>query len=182
MTMEQLQKLPGNRAEFQQFIQMLEACENFIDERTGKEYGSVDTWDDSRCFAHDGLTGISQMAADVTVGDKPIMTQPEWGVAMGQVERFVSLSCKLACSYVLLAHLDKEVNALTGALTLTPDTLGKKLAPKLLKPFDDIVQTERRGTSFTWTTIDPGADTKSRRLGWGEFTPDFGHIFRGVGG
>lgn len=180
MTMEALQKANVNRSEYQQFMDLLAACANLKDERSGKEIGAMDELDDSWVVAIDGMSGLSKMAKDLVVGGKPVITRPEWGASMDNLERFVELCCSgTKCSFVLVSHIAREVNEVTGATIIVVDTLGAKLGPKIPRPFDEVVLTRREGTKFYWSTIDTSSEVKSRRLPLADnLTPDFAQIFK----
>ena len=83
---------------------------------------------------------MSQMAMDLTVGSKPIVTQPEWGAAMNTILRLVRKLCyDTKCTFVFNAHLERQDDELTGGTHKTVSTLGNKLAPEIIKPFDEVI-------------------------------------------
>ena len=179
-SMSDLQKMPAmNRNKFQQFIELLSTLANFKCDRTGEEFGPVDEWGEDRVLAIDGLSGISQMAMDLVVGSKPIKTQPEWGAAMDTILRLVrKLCCDTKCTFILNAHLERQLDETGGGTHLTISTLGNKLAPELIKPFDEIIFTKRIKDEFFWSTTEMQVDLKTRILGWGDnFPPDFNQFF-----
>ena len=65
---------------------------------------------------------------------------------------------------VLTGHLEREVDEVSGAQRIMISTLGKKLAPKLGRFFDDVVVTYREEKNFFWSTIYTNAETKARLL------------------
>jgi len=181
LTMEQLQKTQAvNKSEYKQFIDVYRALANFTDQH-GEEFGPVDEWDDSRVIAIDGLSGLSRMALHLVVGAKPIKTQPEWGCAMGNLQSLVEKLCDdTKCTFVLIAHVERQKDELTGGTHLTISTLGNKLAPELVKLPDEIIYTRREGDKFKWSTIESGIDLKSRCLPWSDdIEPDFAQMFEG---
>ncbi len=180
LTMGQLQELKGmNRSEYGQFIEVLDTFADFHCDRCGGEYGMIDDWGEDRVLAVDGLTGLSIMSMDLTVGAKPIKTQPEWGVAMDNLERLIGkLTGDTRCNFVLISHMAREKNEVTGGTIRTVDTLGNKLAPKIPKPFDEVIEALRSGDKFFWSTVGSDVDLKSRVLPLsGELPPDFSQIF-----
>ncbi len=64
----------------------------------------------------------------------------------------------------MIAHVERETDAILGGVKLMVSTLGKALAPKLPPMFSDVILTVREGTSFTWDTGSAMADVKSRNL------------------
>jgi hypothetical protein len=181
MSMADLQKMPAaNRNKFQQFVELLSVLANFKCDRTGEEYGPVDSWGEDRVLAIDGLSGISQMAMDLVVGSKPIKTQPEWGAAMDMILRLVRKLCyDTKCTFVMNAHLERQIDETGGGTHLTVSTLGNKLAPELIKPFDEIIFAKRVAEKFTWSTMEMQVDLKTRILGWGDsYEPTYKHFFK----
>jgi hypothetical protein len=181
MDMTALQKSPAlNKSDYKQFIDVYVALANFIDQH-GESFGPVDSWDDSRVLVLDGLSGLSKMSMHLVVGAKPVKTQPEWGCAMGNLQNLIDkLSGDTDCTFVLISHIERQINELTGGSHLTISTLGNKLAPELVKLFDEIVYTRREGSKFSWSTTEMGMDLKSRCLPWSDdITPDFSQMFNG---
>lgn len=166
MTYESLTKLPpqGNRSQAR-FIQLLATLSSFTCDRDGINYGAVDSFGPSRVLVIDSLSGLNLMAMDLAVGDKPTAHQGEWGIAMSALEKLLnSLSSGLRCTFVITAHLDREVDEITGGTRIMASALGRKLAPKLPRFFSEVVHAYRDGPNFYWSTISPGVDTKVRTL------------------
>ena len=181
LPMDKLQTTPApDKAKCTQFIEVISGLANFIDDRTGEEFGPVDFFDDSRVFALDGLTGLSTMARHLLVGAKPIMTQPEWGAAMETIFQLITkLTDDTKCSFILIAHVDRVANELTGGTNLSVSTLGQKLAPKLIKPFDEVIYANRQKDVFSWSTIKMGVELKTRLLTYTDgIKPDFGLLIK----
>ncbi len=181
LTMTQLQNTQSpNKSEFKQFIDVYGALANFTDQH-GEEFGAVDEWDDSRVIMIDGLSGLSRMALHLVVGSKPIKTLPEWGCAMGNLQNLIEKLCDdTKCTFVLVSHVERQKDELTGGTHLTLSTLGNKLAPELVKLPDEIIYTKREGGKFRWSTIESGIDLKSRRLPWSDdIEPTFVQMFEG---
>lgn len=154
-----------NKSKHNQFISLLEALNNFPDDRTGEKFGPVNTWDQSRVLVVDGATGIAQCAMSLVVGGKAVKNQSDWGIAQDQVIKLVQMLCDhCPCHFVLLAHVEREVDAILGGVKLMVSTLGKAIAPKFPAMFSDVILTARSGTKFTWDTASTMADVKSRNL------------------
>lgn len=174
MSNEALQKLTGiSQSGFAQFIDILHQCNDF---KVGdRSYGDISRWSTGRALVLDGLTGLSKQSRQLAVGSKPIMTQPDWGVSMDNLEKFIDkLTQDLWCHFVLIAHVEPERDELTGAIKNMPSTLGRKLAPKLPVNFGDVVLAYREGDKFYWSTADARTDLKARLLPVnGKLNPDF---------
>lgn len=179
MQLDTLAKMQDpNRSKHNQFIKLLEALNDFPDDRTGNRFGCVDTWGTNRALIVDGMAGLARAAMSLVVGGKPVRSQSDWGLAQDQVEKIVRLwtdNCR--CHFVLIAHVEREQDAILGGIKLMVSTLGKALAPKLPPMFSDVVLTERSGANFTWNTGSAMADVKTRNLAISEKLPaDFGAI------
>lgn len=180
MSMEQLQKMNGmNKGKYAQFLEVLEALCDFKCDRCGESFGPVDEFGDDCFLALDGLTGLSQMVMDLTVGAKPIKTQPEWGAAMDTLHRIIrKLTSDLNCSFVLISHIAREKDEVSGSSQITVSTIGNKLAPEIPKPFDEVVLARREESDFYWSTTANNTLLKSRILPWSDkIEPDFSQFF-----
>jgi hypothetical protein len=173
MALESLAKMSDpNRSKHNQFLKLISACNDFPDDRTGKSYGPIDDWTPSRALVVDGMAGLARAAMSLVVGGKPVRNQSDWGIAQDQVEKVVRMwtdNCK--CHFVLLAHVERETDAILGGVKLMVSTLGKALAPKLPPMFSDCILTVREGSKFTWDTGSAIADVKTRNLVIGQGLP-----------
>lgn len=158
-------------------IALLKALQNFHCERDGKDYGDVTTWDDTRAFCLDSLSGLSVIAWQLTVGHKPTAHMGEWSIAMNFIsDLLMKLTADRNCFFTLTAHVEKEQNEITGVSQVMVSTLGKKLAPKLPRFFSEVVYAQRSTAhpQFRWSTIDSSADLKNRGLPISDkLPPDF---------
>lgn len=174
-----LQDLPGmNQQKYRQFFSVLEGCANFKCDRDGKEYGDVTKWEPNRALVIDSLSGLSILSRDLAVGSKPILSQPDWGKAMDNLERFINLcTTGTRCLFVLTAHTERETDEITGGTSIMASTLGRKLAPKLPRFFTDVIHCKRDGTKFSWSTSTSGMELKRRNLPFSDnLAPDFGPL------
>lgn len=176
MALDSLAKMSDpKRSNHNQFIKLLEALNDFPDDRTGKTFGSVDTWGPSRAFALDGMAGLGRAAMSLVVGGKPVKSQSDWGIAMDTVERLLRmLTDNCRCHFVLIAHVERETDAVLGGVKISLSTLGNKLGPKIIPMFSDVILTVREGSKFSWSTGSALADTKTRNLAIADGqSPDF---------
>lgn len=179
MQLDSLAKMSDpKRSNHNSFIKLLEALNNFPDDRTGEKYGCVDTWTPSRALVIDGMAGLGRAAMSLVVGGKPVKNQSDWGIAQDQIEKIVRMwtdNCR--CHFVLLAHVQRETDAVLGGVKIMVDALGSKLAPKLPPMFSDVILTVREGDKFTWDTGSALADVKTRNLKIAQGLPsNFGPI------
>lgn len=166
MALESLAKMADpKRSNHNQFIKLLEALNNFPDDRTGEKFGCVDTWTPSRAIVMDGMAGLSRAAMALVVGGKPVKNQSDWGIAMDTVERILRmLTDNCRCAFVLIGHVERETDAVLGGVKISLSALGNKLGPKITPMFSDVILTVREGTKFTWDTGSALADVKTRNL------------------
>jgi len=177
--MATLQKMtPANKGDYIQFLQVVSSFANFIDQH-GEEFGPVDEFGPERALALDGLSGLSRMSRALVVGAKPIMTQPEWGVAQQNLLQLIlKLTDDTKCTFILISHAERKTDQITGGTHITISTLGQALAPELLKPWDEVILARRDGDKFLWSTSESDVDLKSRSLKFSdEIEPDFKQFF-----
>lgn len=175
-TYETLAKMaPSGDRRNAQWIKLLSQLANFHDQRTGTDFGPIDAFNSECVLVIDSLSGLNIMAMDMVIGDKPNAHQGEWGVAMGLLEKLLlSLTSQVKCSFVLTAHVEKEVNEITGATQVMAAALGRKLAPKLPRFFSEVVMAHRVGDQFYWSNTASNVDLKKRSLPLGDkLNPSF---------
>lgn len=154
-----------DKRKYQQFMKVLGAAHNFTCDRCGEQFGDVATWNTDRAICLDSLSGLSRMAMDLVVGAKPVKNQADWGVAMDNLERVLNkFTDDTRCHYVLISHLAREKDEITGSVINMPSTLGQKLPPKVIPNFDDAVMCKQKGGAFTWNTMDANTELKGRNL------------------
>lgn len=159
---------------------LLRALQDFHCERDNKSYGSFTGWGDDRALVLDSLSGFSTIAWYLTVGYKPTGAPGEWNIAMNFIEGLLmKINSDRKCYFVLTAHIEKEMDEITGVQRVMTSTLGRKLAPKIPRFFGEVVYAIRtmnaqNQASFTWSTVDRSADLKNRVLPVSNaLTPDF---------
>lgn len=146
------------------FIKVLSTLANFTSERTGKNFGPVDEWDTNTVLVFESLSTLSTAAMALLTGGRPLADQGEWQMAMNSLEQFLNKFTSLRCHAVLTSHLDRETDEQLGGTKLMAATLGRKLAPKVPRYFDDVILARREGTKFSWDTSSIDADLKTRLL------------------
>ncbi len=147
-------KMPaGNRKDHSQFVALLTLCANFIDQN-GEEFGAVDSWDASRVFIIDGMSGTSDMCMALVAGDKPVKTLQDWGVAIDQLDKFVKQCCNTQCGFGLLAHMEQEKDEVTGRMIITASTLGRKLGTTIGRHFQDVILCDKSKGKYILSTDD----------------------------
>ena len=181
MGLDSLAKMSDpKRSNHNQFIKLLEALNDFPDDRTNTKFGCVDTWLPNRAIVMDGMAGLSRAAMSLVVGGKPVKNQSDWGIAMDTVERILRmLTDNCRCMFILIGHVERETDAVLGGVKISLSALGNKLGPKITPMFSDVILTVREGAKFTWSTGSALADSKTRNLPIAEgISPDFGLIVK----
>lgn len=150
-------------------MRFLNILKDFPCERTGELFGCFTTWNDTRSLTIDSLTGWGFIAWGCTVGYKPTANPGEWGIAQNFIANMLlKINTDRRCFFNLIAHIEKEMDELLGIKKIMVSTIGAKLAPKIPTFFSEGILTKRTITNgiptFTWATIDTGADLKNRAL------------------
>lgn len=166
------------RSQNNTYAEILKACDKFVDQRTGKDLGSVASWGTNRIFVIDGLTDLSIAAMKMVIGNKPTASMPDYGVAQNNLMNFLRLltnGCR--CHFVLLSHVTREKDEISGGVKLMVKAIGSAIAGDIPTMFSDVIYTVRDVTSFYWDTAHSMADVKTRNLPIsGKIAPDFGQI------
>lgn len=154
-----------NKRKYGQFMEVLAQCNNFHCQRCNQDFGDVSSWGPDRAFIVDSLSGLNIMAMNLVVGSKPVKAMADWGIAMDNLERLITkLTTDTSCYFVLTSHVERETDEITGGTSIMVSTLGRKLAPKLPRFFDDVVLCVKEGKDFSWSTTAHGVDLKNRNL------------------
>jgi len=154
-----------DKKKYGQFLEVITTMNDFVCDRTSEHFGDVSTWGTDRAIVIDSLSGLNIMAMDMVVGAKPVKAMGDWGVAMDNLERFLNaMTNNTQCHFVLTAHLEREHDEVTGAIHLMASTLGKKLAPKIPRFFDDVVLCTQTNGEFKWSTLGLNVELKWRNL------------------
>ena len=169
---------PNRSGESNSFWKILGTCAKFTDDRTGKDYGAIDTWGLDRVFAIDSLSELSNACMKMQVGMKPAAAPPDYGVAQQNLMNFIRLCTQgLKSTFVMTAHVERETDQITQTTKLMVKAIGKALASEIPPLFSDVIYTVREGDAFYWDTAAYGVDTKTRSLGYkSKLKPDFATI------
>lgn len=125
----------------------------------------VDSWGLDRVFCVDGLSELSNASMKMVVGNKPMSSQPDYGVAQNNLMNFLRLLTQgIICTTVMIAHVSRETDEITGGVKLMTKAIGKALANEIPQLFSDVIYAVREGASFYWDTAAGNVDTKTRNL------------------
>lgn len=160
------------------FYKILSACSDFPDDRTGKSFGAIDSWNVDRIFCIDSLSETANACMKMVIGAKPTASQPDYGLAQNNLMNFIRLCTQgLKCTFVMTAHVTRETDEITGAVKLMTSSIGKALAGDIPKLFSDVIYTVREGSNWYWDTAASNVDVKTRSLKIAsKLPPDFATI------
>lgn len=162
----------AKKAKYNQFLEVYKTCHDFVDDRTGEHFGDISDFGTDRAVFFDSLSGLSTMSMNLAVGAKPTKSPGDWGIAMDNLERFITKICTdLHCHMVLSAHISMEKDEISGGIILMAQSLGNKLSPKLPRYFDEVVHATKVGDKFAWSTASRNVSTKNRWLALGDNLP-----------
>lgn len=126
-----------------------------------KSWGSPTQWGTDRALVFDGMSGMTDMAFALVVGNKPLRALPDYQLAGQAIKMILNLAVNMQCMFVLITHLDKEQDLVSGAYLATIKTVGNKLGPDLPRLFSDCIRAKKSAGVVTWDT----ADTQSTVVG-----------------
>lgn len=173
---------PSNRDQFKGYWEVIGVLADLKCQRCGQNFGAADHLEpyDQWCVVQDSLSSLSIMALNCHVGTKPAVHEGEWGVAMFNLERLINkFAYDIRCMMVLTAHIEPEPSGIGGGVENMVATLGKKLAPKIPRPFSDVVHAYREGKEFWWSTTTSMMKLKTRNLPLdNRIKPDFGPMVK----
>jgi hypothetical protein len=155
-------------------LRFLNAFKNFHCDRTNQDYGDFTQWGDDCILNVDSFSGWCTIGFGCTVGFKPTANPGEWGIAQNFVyNMLMKINSDRKCFFNMTAHIEKEVDEMSGVKKVMVSAIGAKLAPKIPKFFGDVIKCERltitdakgrQSADFIWSTLDPGMTLKNRAL------------------
>lgn len=166
LSYEAITKMVDNkRGENNAFHTILGACNNFVSDRTGEAFGSPEAWGNDKIFVIDSLSELSNACFRMVIGNKPTASQPDYGVAQNNLLNFLRLCTQgINCTFVLIAHVSRETDEMTGTVKLMTKAIGKALSGEIPQLFSDVIYCVREGNNFYWDTAAMNVDTKTRNL------------------
>jgi len=180
LSYEQLSKLVDlNRSKNNPWEKFLRVFADVPDDRTGKTSGNVGTWDARRILVVDSLSEAANACFRMQTGNKPTASPPEYMVAQNNLLGWVRfMTQSLRCGFIMTAHVQRQVNEVTGTTQLMTKAIGKALADDIPPLFSEVLYCKREVTSWYWDTAAVGVDTKTRYLPIeGKIRPDFAQIW-----
>lgn len=179
MTYENITKMVDvDRSKNNAFHKILSSCANFVDDRTGKEFGPIDAFKTDKVFIIDSLSELANACMKMVIGNKPTAAPPDYGVAQNNLLNFIRLCTQgLECTFAMTAHVSREKDEITGTTKLMTQAIGVAISSQIPPLFSDVILTVREGDKFYWDTAAYGVDLKTRSLGYrSKIDPDFKQI------
>ncbi|MCE5191514.1 MAG: hypothetical protein LLG08_07135 [Actinomycetia bacterium] len=179
MTYEGLTKqVDPNRAKNNPWEKILRLLVDFPDDRTGTKRGNIGTWGADRIFINDSLSETASACFRMQTGIKPVASQPDYMVAQQNLINWLRwMTQQLQCTFVITAHVGRQVKEITGATQLMTKAIGRALADDIPQLFSETIYTYREGTNWYWDTAASNVDTKTRYLPIAsKIPPDFAQI------
>lgn len=167
LTYESITKLvdPNRSGDNNAYWKILKGCADFVDSRTGEHFGALDSWPTESIFVMDSLSELSNAAMKMVIGNKPTASQPDYGVAQNNLMNFLRLLTQgVRCGVVMTAHVERQVEEISGQTKITTKAVGKALANEIPQLFSDIIYTYRDGAAWYWDTANILVDLKTRNL------------------
>lgn len=155
------------KGKYREMYQFVASHSNLKCDRCGVSFGAADKLEpaDGWAIVDDSLSGISVMCMNNVVGGKPVAAQADWGVAMKNLENYITTFVgSIPSLAVMIGHLERETDEVTGQSVNMASTLGRKLAPKIPRFFSDVILTRREGTKFSWSTSSMNTAVKARNV------------------
>ena len=179
LTYEGLTKLiDPKRAQNNPWEKFLRVLADFKDDRTGQSFGNVGTWGADRILINDSLSETANACFRMVTGNKPMAAQNEYLVGQTNLLNWLRwMTQALQCTFVITAHVQRQLNEVTGTTQLMTKAIGKALADDIPQLFSDTIYCVREGTKWYWDTAAASVDTKTRNLPYqSKLSPDFAQI------
>jgi len=146
------------------FIDLMQHTNEFVCECCGKSWGQANKWNTDRALVLDSWSGASDMAFALVVGNKPVRDRPDYQVAQNALRMVYKVWIEFKCWVIIITHLDKEQEPVSGRYFATVKTIGQKLGPDMPRDFADVIRAKREGKVITWDTADLEATVVGRHL------------------
>jgi hypothetical protein len=171
---------PNRGGDNNAFYKILSACSDFPDDRTGKKMGPVDNFGSDKIFCVDSLSELANASMKMVIGNKPTAAPSDYGVAQNNLMNLLRLYTQgIRCTFVLIAHVDRQQDEITGGVKLMTKAVGKAMANDIPQLFSDVIYCVREGQSFYWDTAAGNVDVKCRNLPIAaKQSPDFSAIMK----
>lgn len=168
----------ANRSANNPWAKFLTVFTDVPDDRTGKKFGNISTWGTDKILVNDSLSETAIACFKMITGNKPVASQPDYQVAQNNLLNWLRFMTQaLQCTFVITAHVQRQVNEVTSTTQLMTKAIGKAIADDIPQLFSETIYCVREGTNWYWDTAAIGVDTKTRYLPIAsKIKPDFAQI------
>jgi len=166
MSMDALFKsIDPNRGRNNPWETLLRVFSDVPDDRTGTKHGNIGTWGAHTILINDSLSETANACMRMVTGVKTSASLPEYGVAQGNLINWLRyMTQTFQGTFVMTAHVQRQMNEVTGAVQLMTKAIGKAMADDIPQLFSETIYTMREGTNWYWDTAASNVDTKTRYL------------------
>ena len=167
LTYESLTKvIDPDRGRRNPALKILKSFSDFPDDRTGTTLGNIGRWGSDMILGIDSLTELADAYAKANTGTKPVMSQPEYLVAQNNLLNFIRYLCGPSQRFglVMTAHVQKQINELTGGMSIMTKSIGKAIADDIPKHFSEVLYCYAEGANWYWDTAAANVIRKTRYL------------------
>lgn len=167
-----------SRAANNPYEKILKALADFPDDRTGKKLGNIGTWKSDTILVIDSLSELANACMKMVIGNKPTAAPADYGVAQNNLLNLLRYFTQgFEPTIVLTAHVQRQVNEITGGVQLMIKAIGKAMGDDIPQLFSEVIYCRREGMEWVWDTAGVGVTTKTRYLGISsKIKPDLGII------
>ncbi len=118
------------------------------------------------------------MARFLVCGAKPNPAPGEWNAMQTLIFSILEkLNADRKCMFVLIGHLEREQDEITGGFVYTVATLGRKLPPRLPPMFNYTILAKRTPGGFVWSTQEKNVAVNNGDL---DIKPDLSPSFQPI--
>lgn len=124
---------------------------NWVDSATGEVLGPISSWTEKDILVIDSLTMLSDAALNFILGMNSRLGQraqlQDWGAAQDLIEGLLQMLYDegVKCNIIVLAHITYIGGEDNGLQRGYPNTLGKKLPPKVGRYFNSMLGVKSTG-------------------------------------
>lgn len=156
----------GERGRRNPAHKILTSLADFPDDRTGRRLGNIGKWGNDMILGIDSLTELADAYIKTNIGTKPVMAQNEYQVAQINLLNLIRYLCGPSQQFglVMTAHIQKQVNEVTGAVNLMTKAIGRAISDDIPKHFSDVLYCYAEGTAWYWDTAASNVVRKTRYL------------------
>ncbi len=148
-------------------------------DRTGKKFGNIGTWDNTKILVNDSLSETAIACFKMVLGRNLTASPPQYQVAQNNLINWLRyMTQTLQCTFVIPGHVQRIIDEVgQTSKVMTKTMIGKALGDDIPQLFSETIYCTQEGAKFYWSTAETGVDTKTRYLPiQGKIEPNFALI------